>query len=75
MHAEAQPRPSSGVEVREATSIHEAGGDRRRGFEAIARQALGLAASGGRRKKKKKWRRRRGATGLRQSALGRRLGR
>ncbi|KAK7840509.1 hypothetical protein CFP56_016637 [Quercus suber] len=55
-HTGAQPRPSNGVEVREATSIHEAGGDRRRGFEAIgagstlgseaiaARRRLGLSA-------------------------------
>ena len=41
--------------MREATSIHEAGGDRRRGSEAIgARQGLGSAMSGGRRRKKKK---------------------
>ena len=33
MHIGAQPRPNGGVEVREATSIHEAGGDRRRGSE------------------------------------------
>ncbi|KAK7856959.1 hypothetical protein CFP56_020458 [Quercus suber] len=65
MHTGAQPRPSSGVEVREATSIHEAGGDRRRGFEAIgAGSVLGSEAiAAGRR------------LGLRRSPLGRGLGR
>ena len=54
MHIEAQPRPNSRVEMREDTSIHEAGGDRQRGSEAIgARQGLGSAVSGGRRRKKK----------------------
>ena len=51
MHIRAQPQPSGGVEVREATSIHKDGGDRWRGFEAD------------------------GDVGLRQSALGRGLGR
>ena len=52
------------MEVRVATSIHEAGGNQRRGFEAMGvGQGLGSAASEGRRRKKKKWRRRRGVTG------------
>ena len=41
--------------MREATSIHEAGGNQRRGFEAMGvGQGLGSAASEGRRRKKKK---------------------
>ena len=40
--------------MREATSIHEAGGNQQRGFEAMGvGQGLGSAASEGRRRKKK----------------------